>query len=541
LVGCGIYFFRLKETKASGPPADFLLEMLADKIVHTLDPSFNGFDWDSMKGYSIMRRQSGITILGVMITAILLAACVSAPLKVEPIAKTENPAALMENLGKGLLAARQNRVDLFSPTWFSAAQASYTKARQGIEQGTALAGILENIATGQAQLQQAQNNADRFKSTLADVVESRDAAIKAHANKYEKEFNKLEGKFRELSEAVEENDTGYVHDKRKVLDAAYRDLELRAIKGAALAEARKLMAAAEDEDMQDVAPKSFLTARNKLADAEAVIARDRYDKVKIDVAAREAEFYVQRLHGIAQASVQLDPMEPEDIALWMERYFTEIIVQLKEIDRRNLSFDAQQEAVLSAITSLQRARISAASRLEARSIESEKLKDRIGDLEGRTYQERLEKERLAAEKRFNELYTQVQGYFSPDEAEVYKKAQHLVIRLKAIQFPVGQAVIMPNNYPLLTTVQKAIYTFGKPDVVIEGHTDSTGSEPLNQQLSQKRAESVKQYLVYNGTLPAGKIAAVGYGSARPLASNATAQGRAVNRRIDLIIKPVKGR
>jgi OOP family OmpA-OmpF porin len=115
----------------------------------------------------------------------------------------------------------------------------------------------------------------------------------------------------------------------------------------------------------------------------------------------------------------------------------------------------------------------------------------------------------------------------------------LVIRLKAIQFPVGQAIIMPNNYPLLTTVQKAISTFGKPDVVIEGHTDSTGSEALNQQLSQRRAEAVKQYLVYNGTLPGSKIAAVGYGSSRPLASNATVRGRAINRRIDVIIKPVK--
>jgi OmpA-OmpF porin, OOP family len=488
-----------------------------------------------------MRRQFGITNLGIMITAILLAACASAPLKVEPIAKTENPAALMENLGQGLLAARQNRVDLFSPTWFTAVQISYTKARQGIEQGTALAGILENIATGQAQLQQAQNNADRFKSTLADLIESRDAAIKAGVKKYEKEFKKLEGKFRELAEAVEENDSGHVHDNKKALNAAYRDLELRAIKDAALAGVRKLMADAEDEDLEDVAPKSFLTARDKLADADAVIARDRYDNVKIDAAVREAEFYAQRLQGIAQASVKLDKMEPEDIALWMERYFTETIAQLKEIDRRNLPFDAQQEVVLDTITSLQRARSSVTSRLEARSIESEKLKVRIGDLEGRTYQERLEKERLAAEKRFNELYNQVQGYFSPDEAEVYKKAQQLVIRLKAIQFPVGQAVIMPNNYPLLTTVQKAIYSFGKPDVVIEGHTDSTGSEPLNQELSQKRADSVKQYLVYNGTLPAGKIAAVGYGSARPLASNATAQGRAVNRRIDVIIKPVKTR
>jgi OmpA-OmpF porin, OOP family len=486
-----------------------------------------------------MRKQSGIPIFGIMVISIFLAACASEPLKVEPIATTENPAALMDNLGKGLLAAKEKRVDVFSPTWYAEAQASYNKARQGIDRGTELSGILKNIATGQAQLDQAQRHADRFQSSLADVIASRDAAIVAHANQYSSDFNKLEDNFRKLAVAAEQDDMKYAHDKEKSLDAAYRDLELRAIKDTALAEVRKLMAIAEDKNMEDVAPKSFAIAKSKLAEADAVITKDRYNKEKTDAAVRQAKFYAQRLQGIVEACDKMDKMTPEDIALWMEGYFTQTISQLQEIDRRNLNFDGQQEAIVDAIVSLQRARTSATSRLEARSIESEKLKERIGDLEGRSYQERLDKERLAAEKRFNELYTQVQGYFSADEAEVYKKAQQLVIRLKAIQFPVGQAIILPNNYPLLTTVQKAINTFGQPDVIVEGHTDSTGSEIINQQLSQKRAEAVKQYLIYNGTLPGDKIAAVGYGSTRPLASNATAQGRAINRRIDVIIKPAQ--
>ena len=63
--------------------------------------------------------------------------------------------------------------------------------------------------------------------------------------------------------------------------------------------------------------------------------------------------------------------------------------------------------------------------------------------------------------------------------------------------------------------------------------------PVNQRLSQSRAESVKQYFLANGSLPESKLSAVGYGSSRPLASNKTAAGRAVNRRIDVVIKPVK--
>jgi outer membrane protein OmpA-like peptidoglycan-associated protein len=161
----------------------------------------------------------------------------------------------------------------------------------------------------------------------------------------------------------------------------------------------------------------------------------------------------------------------------------------------------------------------------------------LAELEGTSQKVKYDKERLAAEKRFNEQFIIVQGYFDPDEAEVYKQYNTLVIRLKGIRFPVGQSVIQPASYPLLSKVQRAIKTFGNPDVVIEGHTDSTGSVRNNQVLSTARAESVKTYLVANGTLSSSKIRAAGHGSSRPIAPNETAVGRAQNRRIDVIIKP----
>jgi outer membrane protein OmpA-like peptidoglycan-associated protein len=113
----------------------------------------------------------------------------------------------------------------------------------------------------------------------------------------------------------------------------------------------------------------------------------------------------------------------------------------------------------------------------------------------------------------------------------------LVIRLKAIRFPVGKSFLMPENYALLSRVQKAIEAFDEPQVVVEGHTDSTGSREVNEKLSRERAEAVEEYLVANRTIDAKNIAAVGYGPGRPLAPNETREGRAINRRIDLIIKP----
>lgn len=72
-------------------------------------------------------------------------------------------------------------------------------------------------------------------------------------------------------------------------------------------------------------------------------------------------------------------------------------------------------------------------------------------------------------------------------------------------------------------------------IVVEGHTDSTGAEDYNQQLSQERAESVKRYLTSQG-VDAGRITAVGKGEAFPVANNETAAGRQQNRRVEVIIE-----
>ena len=472
-----------------------------------------------------------------MIAGLLLVGCSHAPLTVKPIAKTENPADLVGQLGADLELARKNQVPELAPNWFGKAQASFAKAKTALDRGEALSTLLENIATGRAELQQANKAADKAKYQLADLIESRAAAHKVGAQRFAKPLAKMDSEFLEITQALEQSDFKTVRNNREALNKRYRDLELRAITDAAVEDVRQMLANAKDQDMDEIAPKSYAMAQSKLSAAEAFIAKNRYDKENIQAHAAEARFYAQRLMQIARTGAKMKKMAPEEIVLWMENFLHQTNSQLHNADRRNLALDIQQEGIINAIVALQNGRQQALNQLKQRDGQIETLNQRVAELEGRTYKEKADKERLAAEKRFNELFNKVQGYFSSDEAEVYKKVNTLVIRLKAIRFPVGQAVIMPDNYALLKKVEMAIGTFGAPDVVIEGHTDSTGSQAKNQQLSQSRADSVKQYLVANYTLPASKYTAVGYGSSRPLASNQTAAGRAINRRIDMVIKP----
>jgi outer membrane protein OmpA-like peptidoglycan-associated protein len=73
-------------------------------------------------------------------------------------------------------------------------------------------------------------------------------------------------------------------------------------------------------------------------------------------------------------------------------------------------------------------------------------------------------------------------------------------------------------------------------MTVAGYTDSTGSEELNQKLSEKRAESVKNALVGEGVNPA-RITTVGYGESKPVADNDTEAGRQLNRRVTIFITP----
>jgi len=141
---------------------------------------------------------------------------------------------------------------------------------------------------------------------------------------------------------------------------------------------------------------------------------------------------------------------------------------------------------------------------------------------------------VAMDKKFSEI----QGLFAKDEAEVYRQGDKILVRLKAIRFPSGKAQILKGNYALLNKVQKAIGTFGDSDVVVQGNTDSIGTAEVNKKISLERADAVKEYLVQNDAVPADKIAAVGHGFSRPITDNKTASNRALNRRIDIVIAPV---
>lgn len=163
----------------------------------------------------------------------------------------------------------------------------------------------------------------------------------------------------------------------------------------------------------------------------------------------------------------------------------------------------------------------------------------------------LNKERQASEKTKAELEAEKRARVEAEKkaaaamaslqeiAKVKEEARGMVITLSgSVLFATGKYELLPIAKQKLDEVAKALVDQGYKSILVEGHTDSVGRVSDNETLSLKRAESVRTYLVTRG-IPSDKIRATGLGSARSIADNSTADGRANNRRVEIVVEPYK--
>ena len=105
-----------------------------------------------------------------------------------------------------------------------------------------------------------------------------------------------------------------------------------------------------------------------------------------------------------------------------------------------------------------------------------------------------------------------------------------------VHFATDEAVILPESFPLLLQVASVLSENSDIALVeIAGHTDETGSDKYNRELSDRRAGSVRRFLVESGRIDSSRLVVAGYGESRPIQSNETEEGRAANRRVEFVI------
>ncbi|MDH3541497.1 MAG: OmpA family protein [Desulfobulbaceae bacterium] len=126
-----------------------------------------------------------------------------------------------------------------------------------------------------------------------------------------------------------------------------------------------------------------------------------------------------------------------------------------------------------------------------------------------------------------------------DAAAVRREGDLLAISLKGdVTFDHDSATVRPGLYSEIDRIANVLIKYPQTVIRVEGHTDSTGSESYNMNLSQRRADAVKNLIVQRG-LSTARIETMAYGETMPVADNSTETGRAMNRRVEIKVAPTQ--
>ena len=274
---------------------------------------------------------------------------------------------------------------------------------------------------------------------------------------------------------------------------------------------------------------------------ELVDARRAYDQARMSQA---KDFAPDRLQGAHDALEQAERAHGDDPGSRKERDLAYIATRKSELAAAygQLGSDQrmrkqQEEAYGKAQDRLRR---NAEQRAESteRSLQAAtgalaRTQSELNAQRNETANER--QARLAAEQRADAAVQSLRQI-----ASVQEEQRGLVITLEgAVLFTTGKSELIPLAQQKLDQVAEALKQSDSPKIVVEGYTDSRGADDANLRLSQARAESVRTYLVSRG-VKSESISALGKGEANPIASNDTPEGRANNRRVEIIVQPKSG-
>ena len=470
-----------------------------------------------------------------LISILLIALCGSAPLMAAQSAEVmaELRDSLFEGTNAALSQANDARASLLSPTRYADAAESYRKAETTLARGGNIDSIRRDLDAAEATFLSAAEHAELAATTFATALDARADAMSAGAESYAVEA--WAAAVDTFADATVRLENGRLERaQREGVDAEneFRTAELIAIKANYLNETRSLLEQARDENAPRLAPISYERASSLLTEAAELLETNRYDTDRPRSLARDAKH--QALHAIYVAkleqAIRSRDTTLETILLDWERSIRSIADQLDLA----VHFDEGQDAASNAI---------ATSLAEVLS-ENQKLKASLEDREfqlNTLIQETASMERLsrlvARQERQKKKLATVEALFSESEAIVLRQQDSIILRMIGLSFDFARADLKPEHQVLLNNLRLAIAEFPESNIVVEGHTDAFGSDTNNLALSQRRADAVQEYLLNNTPVSPGNLTALGYGEARPVATNETEEGRSRNRRIDIVIYP----
>ncbi len=450
-----------------------------------------------------------------------------------------------------LEAARAEQVDLVSPRHFAEAEKKLREAQERYKRGGKIDEIRKYLSESRRDLTKAREFVEVGKVLLRDAIKARADAAEANAPEFAAtDWGRAETEMTEAGKRVERGDQNGTRDRASRAEALYRASELKAIRADVLGKTRQARADAVSAEAPKWSSATFADAEGLLNKADSELSADRYDRSEARAVAEMATSQYARAARIARTARSVDDnvrTRLESVVLEHEALFAKVAEALRRTPDFAAGAGPVTDEILSSIASLYDDRANLEEELGRKNAEIERLINveirrlnnltdsldtRLALLEQR---ERAVQAELQVREEREARINRVKSTFEAGEGEVSISGDQMIVRLYGLKFPSGSAEIRPENFGLLTKVQRVLREFSTSPVLVAGHTDSRGNDATNLALSKRRADAVREYLLANMTMDDTRITAVGYGEAQPIASNETEDGRALNRRIDVVL------
>ena len=297
-----------------------------------------------------------------------------------------------------------------------------------------------------------------------------------------------------------------------------------------LVSARAAYTTAAESEAKDEVPDQLLTAEQALQTAEG-----EFQKSSNSNAAKTLAYIAERRAQLAVvlAAIEISNQEADVAA----KLYATLLEDSNRSANKNLG--RTKGELDQARSDLERQEAELAAKQKALKQREAELASKTGELDKTTGELNKTTSALEAERKARqEAEAKAKAALASLEeiGRVKEEARGMVITLSgAVMFKTNDSVLLSIAERQLAKVAEALQEQNEDKkIVIEGHTDSRGSDRANIQLSQQRADSVRSYLISQG-VSSGRISAIGKGESQPIANNKTAEGRANNRRVEIIV------
>ena len=423
------------------------------------------------------------------------------------IPSTAEPREEISKLSTDINSAILKNVDVLAASEFKKSKSNLNQAELDLKNGKPQNEILDTIRVARGYLIEAYSKSGNKEAQAEGLFAARQMALKAGAgniSELRNDLNDLDSKVSEKAETLSQTKAETLSEYQNL----YIDLERRAVIATQLGQSQAKVNGAENDKAKKIAPISFKAAQLSLKTAESIISTNVRNPEGYKTAVAKANLDTIQLSNVMATIAENGKNLAEPVAIKM-------VSQNKAIsglETNLVKVTAQGEANQTAMQ-VENDKLSSTNDANAKKLNNANYKVQI--------QRALEKAR---------------SQFSKSEADAYQQGENLVIRLKQINFASGKSDLPASAIASLAKVLDVAKTLNTSHITVEGHTDSVGGEVENKTISESRASSVATYFKSNG-LGEVEIQSEGYGYSKPLTTNKTKEGRAQNRRVDIILSP----